>query len=49
MTFNGDTSFAFQIHIIEHLIHFFTVGNGAGKVQQAVCQRAFTMINMCDD
>ena len=44
MALDGNTSFLLQIHIIKHLpvSHL----NSVGKLQQAVCQGRFTMVNV---
>jgi len=47
--FNGDAALALQVHGIEHLLHHFALGEGAGGFEQAVGQSAFTVIDMRDD
>ena len=44
MAFDGDTSFLFQIHVVQHLS--FGYLDGVGKFQQAVCQSRFPMVNV---
>ena len=47
MTLDGDASFPLQIHIIEHL----SLGHADGlrSFKQAICQCAFTMVDVGDD
>ena len=47
MTLDGDTSFALQVHVIEHL----ALGHldGVGCFQKPVCQCALSMVDMCND
>ena len=46
---DGDSSFPFQVHVIQELILFFSFRNRAGEVQQTVGQGTFTMVDMSDD
>ena len=46
MHLNGDASFPFKIHVIQHLITEFSLRNGTSHQQKLICQCAFAMINM---
>ena len=47
--FDGDASFALEVHVVEHLrLHIFGC-HSVGVFQQAVGQRGFTMVDMGDD
>jgi hypothetical protein len=45
---DGDAPFPFQIHVVEQLRLHVPFSDGIGKLEKAVCQRAFTVINMGD-
>lgn len=49
MAFDGNASFAFQVHTIKNLIFLITFIEGMGLLQQLVGQGTFTMVNMGDD
>src|SRR5690554_6316603 len=49
MALDGDTAFALQVHVVEHLRLQVLAFNGLGELQQAVCQRAFAVVNMCNN
>jgi FkbM family methyltransferase len=49
MAFDGDAFFAFQVHIVQHLVHHFAFADGIGNLQETVCQRGFTVIYVCND
>lgn len=46
---NRDALLAFKIHIVEHLIHHLPFADGVGALEQAVGQRAFSVINVSND
>ena len=46
MALDGNTFFTFQVHVIQHLRLHIPVRYGMGKLQQAVCQGTFTVVNM---
>ena len=46
---DSDAFFSFEVHIVQHLVHHFPVGDGIGCLQKTICQGAFTMVNMRDD
>ena len=46
---DGDTTFPFKIHGIEHLCLHLTLGQGTGQLQETVGKRRFSVINMRDD
>ncbi len=46
---DGDAAFALDIHGIEHLLLHFARGQAAAKLNQAVGQRGFAMVDMGDD
>jgi hypothetical protein len=46
---NGNALFALQVHIVQGLGHQFAVVYGFSHLQQAVCQGAFTVVNVCYD
>jgi hypothetical protein len=49
MAFNGNTTFAFNIHIIQYLILFFTFGNGMRVFKKTVGKGTFTVVDMGDN
>jgi hypothetical protein len=49
MALNGNTSFPFNIHVVQHLVLLFPFPDGVGSFEQSVCQGAFPMINMGDN
>jgi hypothetical protein len=49
MAFDGDAFLPFQVHIIEDLVHHFSVTDGIGGLKQTICQSRFAMINMSND
>jgi hypothetical protein len=49
MAFNRNTSFPFEIHIVEDLILIFPFGYGVGYFQQTIGQGTFTVVNMSYD
>ena len=46
---DGDALFAFQIHLVEHLVGHLALRQGSRVFQQAICQGGFAMIDMRDD
>ena len=46
---DGDTALALQFHIVQHLVLELAFVDRLGKLQQAVGQRALTMVYMCDN
>ena len=49
MALNSDTAFTLKVHIVKNLSLCLSVGNGIRYLQQAVCQGAFTMVDMGND
>ena len=47
--FDGDAALAFQVHGVEHLLHHFALGEGAGDFEQAVGQGAFAVVDVRND
>ena len=47
--FDGDASFALQVHIIQHLRLHLARGERAGQLQQAIGKRGFAVVNMGND
>ena len=46
---DGDTLFAFEVHIIEHLSLHFALIERVGIFEQAVSQRTFAVVDMRDN
>ena len=46
---DGDTAFAFEIHIVEHLRLHLLFSNGVGVFEQTVGQGAFAVVDMSND
>ena len=46
MALYGNTSLPFQVHIIQKLILLIPVRDGLGRLQQAIGQSTFSMINV---
>ena len=46
---DGDALLAFQVHAIEDLFGHVAIGNRAGKLQQAVGQGGFAVVDVGDD
>jgi len=49
MALYGDAPFAFQVHIVQHLILKLSVCDRVGGLQQTVGQGAFAVVNVGDD
>ena len=49
MGLDGDAAFAFEVHIVEQLGLHIAVGDGPGKLQDAVGQGRFAVVDMGDD
>src|SRR3982751_2179094 len=47
--FDGDPAFAFQIHVIEHLVLKLALGDGPGAHKKSIRQRAFAVVDVGDD
>ena len=47
--FDGDAAFALQVHGVEDLSLHLARGERSGKLEQAVRQRGFTVVDMRDD
>ena len=45
----GDTALPLQVHVVQHLVLHFTIGQKAGLLDDAVRQGGFTMIDMRDN
>jgi hypothetical protein len=46
MALDGDTALSLQIHIVKQLGLHIALANGVGKLQQPICQGAFTVVNV---
>ena len=46
---DGDAALALQVHGVEHLGLHLARGQRPGQLQQAVRQRRFSVVNMCND
>ncbi len=46
MAFNSDAFFPFQVHIIQNLVLHISFANGIGRLQEAVGQGTFAVVNM---
>ena len=46
LRFNGNASFSFQIHIVQHLILHLTIGKKSGLLDNTVCQGRLSVVNM---
>ena len=49
MALDGDASFAFNIHIVKHLVLELAFGKCSGSFEQPVRQGTLTMVDMCYD
>jgi hypothetical protein len=49
MALNGNTLFALQLHVIQHLIHHLPLADGVRALEQAVGEGAFSVINVGND
>jgi hypothetical protein len=49
MRFDGDTSFAFEVHRVQQLVLHLASRNGAGPMQEPVRKRRLPMVDMGDD
>ena len=47
--FDGDSALALEIHRVEHLRHHFALGKRACRLQKAVRQGAFSVVDMRND
>jgi 4-hydroxybenzoate polyprenyltransferase len=45
----GDTLFAFEFHVVQHLSLTLALGDGGGSFEQAVGEGAFTVVDVCYD
>ena len=46
---DGDAALALDVHRVEHLLHHFARGHRARRLDQAVGQRGFAMVDVGDD
>jgi hypothetical protein len=46
---DGDAPFSLQIHVIQRLLLQLAVRDGAGGVQEPIGQRAFAVVDVCND
>jgi hypothetical protein len=44
MALDGDTAFAFEFHVVEHLLLLILALNGMCDLKQTVCKSAFTVV-----
>jgi len=49
LRFNGDATFAFQVHCVEHLIGHFPIGQTMAGMDEAIGQGRFAMVDVRDD
>src|SRR5699024_1944544 len=49
LRFDGDPTFAFDVHVVKELALHIAWRNHIGILQHAVCKSGFAMVNMCDD
>ena len=49
VAFDGNAAFPFDVHIVQDLILKVSFIAYAGKLNQAVGKRGFTVVNMSDD
>ncbi len=49
MTFDGNSSLPFKVHIIESLGNQISIRHGMGGLEQTIRQGALAVINMGDD
>jgi hypothetical protein len=49
MRLDGDAALAFEVHRIEHLLHHFALGEGAGELKQPVSESRLTVVDMRND
>jgi hypothetical protein len=49
MGLDGDASLPLQIHGVEELVLFFSMGNGPGRFEQSIRQSCLTVIDMGND
>ena len=47
--FDGNPTLALEVHVVEELVLFLTVGHTLSSVQQSVRQCGLTVVNVCDD
>jgi hypothetical protein len=46
MGLDGNAAFAFKVHVVKCLSLHFSIRNGSGGLEKAVCKGAFTVIDM---
>ena len=46
---DGNALLPLQVHLVQHLLAHVAGGDGAGRLQEAVCQRGLAVVDMCDD
>ena len=46
---DGNAALALELHIVEHLFFHLALGQSACRLNQAVSQRGFAMVDMRDD
>ena len=49
MGLDGDAALALQVHGVEHLLHHFALGEGAGDLEQPVGQRGLAVVDVRND
>ena len=49
LCFDGDSSLSFQVHIIQNLRLHLTACQKSGLLDDPVCKRRFSMVDMCDN
>ena len=49
MSLNGNSAFAFKVHVIEHLFRHLALRERARQFEQTIGQRRFAMIDVRDD
>ena len=49
MGFDGDATFAFEVHGIQDLSHHFALGEGSGMFQKAISEGGLAVVDVGDD
>ncbi len=49
LRFNGDTTFAFQVHGVQNLGFHFTIRQATANLDNTVRQRRLTVVNVSND
>ena len=49
MSLDRNAAFAFQVHVVQELVHHFVLGNGLGQFNHSVGQGGFAVIDVGDN